>query len=317
MSRTILRAITLACLVVVGGQPAHAGKGPKAPSAQERSAAFVADGDEAFERGDYEEAITKYRAAYYGLTPEQRTSYVGSIPVRNAMRAYALLLAERQDRRVLEQQLGFLTEFLESVRGTDGGVTRVGEQVVAQLEQTRAEAEQKLAALAQVVAPPPDPDDEGGGGDEGVPQETSGERSELDDEPEFSVGPEEEDDPLTRPAPLRPLGLGLAIGGGVTAGIGVGVMTGWWTVRRQARAEADATWPEGSPTYQDYLRAQWYRARRFLIAGTVLTGVGVAAAAAGTVILLVQRNRAADDVALGLAPALGPEGTGIQLAGRF
>jgi hypothetical protein len=278
-----------------------------APSAstQERSEAFVVDGDRALARGDYAEAVAKYRAAYYGLTAEQRTSYIGSIPVRNAMQAYELLLAERQDRRVLEQQLGFLAEFLESVRDRGDGVAQVGSDVIDALEETRVRAEKKLAALSQVVAPPRDPED---------PAIAAGEPA-----PKVEPEPSPSHEPIDAGPPSRPdrLGLGLAIGGGVATGLGLGVMAGWWTVRRQAEAKADAEFgpDSGSPGRAEYLREQWYLARRYLVAGGVITGLGLATAAAGVVVILVRRGRGGG-LAM-LVPEVGPTGAGLRLAGRF
>lgn len=95
-------------------------------------------------------------------------------------------------------------------------------------------------------------------------------------------------------------------------------MVGWWTVRNQAVAEANSQWGSdpNSPARSEYLRAQWYRARRYLIAGSVLVSVGVATAATGTVFILIHR-RGMRDRALSLSPTLSPEGAGVQLLGRF
>lgn len=313
MARPLLPFVLLATVVVMAPAHAAARAAAKPPSAEERSLAFVADGDAAYERGDYEEAITKYRAAYYGLGPEQRASYIGSLPVRNAMRAYALLLAERQDRTVLERQLAFLAEFLESVAAQADGAQRVGPEALTELEAVRDDVQHKLAMLSQAVAPPPDT--QAGPTTTGDP---------LDPPPHDPPphDPPPHDAPLTdslhAPPPRDWLGLGLLIGGGATAGIGLGVTSGWWTVRRQAEREADRVYGSGpSPVRTQYLTDEWHHARRYLIAGSVLATLGLATAGAGVVHILVRRARSRDDVALGLGPALGPTTAGLRLHGRF
>lgn len=325
MRRASPWTVILASAIAAASSPVHTAWGAArgaawAPrvAAEDRSQAFVTDGDAAFERGDYEEAIAKYRAAYYGLDPAQRTSYLGSLPVRNAMRAYTLLIAERQDRVVLERQLAFLAEFLESVAAQDGGAEQVGAEVMAELEAVRADVQLKLARLSQVVAPPPGAVTAPTPNPADAPSQGAPPTTEAAAEPEPGASPVAIDS-LAPPPGRDPLGLGLAIGGGVTAGIGAGVMVGWWTVRRQAEAEADRVFgPDPSPARDEYLREEWYHARRYLIAGSTIVGLGLATAATGAVLLVVRRSRGSRaGMALRLLPAVGPQGAALRLSGRF
>lgn len=293
--------------------------------APERSQAFVIEGDEALEQGDYEEAINKYRAAYYGLSASQRISYLGSLPVRNAMRAYDLLRAGAPDQATLQQQLGFLTEFLAGVEARDDGVERVGADVVAELQRIREDLERELAAR---------PEESGAGRPGGQPEppeppRESARMDELDDaltvveEPadeesaamEASAGDPAEDGDRTRTRDW--LGIGLAIGGGAIMGVGTGVMVGRWTIRRQALTKADQTdWP--SAAYRTaYLDGQDLRAQRFLIAGIVVLGVGTATLTAGVVHILMWRRARPETATLRVYPQLGTKTLGFGLSGRF
>lgn len=280
---------------------------PRCPPVQ-RSQAYVAEGDGALDRGDYQEAINKYRAAYYGLPPSERVSYVGSLSVRNAMQAFGLLFESKQDPVVLRRQLGFLNEFLDQVAAQEGGVEKVGATVIETLEGVREQVEQKLASLTKDDAPQPEP-----------PPPAKAEDAE--DQPPPPVQPPAPD-PARREPERAPnwLGIGLTAGGGVLTAVGAGVLVGWWTVRQQAANYVELTpeYGEGTDARADYLAQQQQDAQAFRIAGSVLVSVGAATLTGGVVYLLLRRQRARRSTeTLTLRPHLGPRSAGVAVGRRF
>jgi hypothetical protein len=306
-------AVGLALVVAAPAWPAFAAPGKRKPdSGLERSQAFVEEGDAALERGDYEDAIAKYSAAYYGLDTDDRVSYIGSIPVRQAMRAYDLLVAQEQDRAVLDRQLGLVTEFLENVKARPDGEERVTKEVVADLQAVRDAVEKKIAALSEASAPhstdvpavpEPTPDPK--------PKAVTTPRP-LTTEP----GPNGRSDGLPFREPPSRVGIALAASGGVVLGTGAGVMAGWWTVRNQAVEYADDEpgYEEGTPERDAYLAREEDRARKYLISGAVVVGIGAAVATTGVVLIALHRRKAKQ---LAVAPQLDARHAGLVITGRF
>lgn len=283
---------------------------PRCPPIQ-RSQAYVVEGDEALDSGDYEEAINKYRAAYYGLPPNQRVSYVGSLSVRNAMQAFSLQFDKEQDPAVLEQQLGFVNEFLMSVQAQAGGKERVGAEIVETLEEARDKAEQTLASLTEQDEPA-EPACEPG-------TDAAEDTRAQQDEGTASAGSADDATAGPRRSPNW-LGIGLTAGGGILTGVGAGVLVGWWTVRQQASNYVDLTpgYEEGTDARNSYLDAQRKDAQSFRIAGAVLVSVGLASVTGGVVYLLLgrQQGRRGSET-LTMRPSVLPRGAGLLMERRF
>lgn len=284
---------------------------PRCPPIQ-RSQAYLVEGDEARDRGDYEEAINKYRAAYYGLPPNQRVSYVGSLSVRNAMEVFGSQFDKEQDPAVLEQQLGLVNEFLVSVEAQDGGRERVGAEIVEILEEARDKAEQTLASLTEP--------------DEPAEPATSPDMDAVDDAQQANQAEDNtsgsEADVVTAGPRRSPnwLGIGLTAGGGLLTGVGAGVLVGWWTVRQQASNYVDLRpgYEEGTEDRENYLDDQRKNAQSFRIAGAVLVSVGLASVTGGVVYLLLgrQQDRRGSET-LTMRPSVLPRGAGLLVERRF
>jgi hypothetical protein len=285
-----------------------------APStARQQSERLLAEGDAALAKERWDEAISKYRASYYGLPTEDHASYLGSLPVRKAMRAYAERVAQEQDpgkrRSLLERQRVLLEEFLDAVAAKPGATDEVGPDVIAELEETRRSIDAELAPPEVGPEPtePTTPTDPFPGGDDD-PDDPGGTKTITDD-----------------PEPPRRdwLGLGLVIGGSTLLAAGIGVSVGRWTIRSGAQAEYDADpncapGSEGHLTCLDYLETEQARAKKFLIAGSVVAGVGLATAITGVVHIVIHRKRNSPRAtALRVAPVLSPTAAGLSLGGRF
>ncbi len=296
------------------------GRSKRKVSGLDESYAFVAEGDAALERGDYAEAIAKYSAAYYVLTPDERASYAGSIPVRNAMRAYDRQVAQQLGRTLLDRQLGFITEYLETVALHPDVPNPPSAEILAELEDKRSKIEKTITELSGVVAPSPEPseDDEQEEGEDGAGTPTTTEDPVLPVEGPVQVTSPDPGLPtnaIDRPRPRLPIAL--LTGGGVTAGVGLGVLVGWWTVRSQAPGLADLEpgYEEGTPERAAYLQREDDRARRYLISGSVILGVGAVTAVAGTALMIQRRRRT--HRASSVSPSLGPHFAGASIRGTF
>ncbi|MEM6992650.1 MAG: hypothetical protein AAF721_19205, partial [Myxococcota bacterium] len=74
----------------------------------------------------------------------------------------------------------------------------------------------------------------------------------------------------------------------------------------------------GTDARASYLEDEDARARRFLIAGSVIGAVGLATAIGGTIRLVLHRGKHnSRATALRLTPAFGPRQAGISVARRF
>ena len=128
-----------------------------APTERERSQLLLAEGDTAYDDGRLDQAISKYRASYYGLSVEDQASYLGSLPVRKAMRAYEQRIAAEPDpatqRSLLQRQRVMLVEFLDAVASKQGAADEVGEDVIAELEDKRRAIEGALAGPKTSLRP--------------------------------------------------------------------------------------------------------------------------------------------------------------------
>ena len=285
-----------------------------APTERERSQLLLAEGDTAYDDGRLDQAISKYRASYYGLSVEDQASYLGSLPVRKAMRAYEQRIAAEPDpatqRSLLQRQRVMLVEFLDAVASKQGAADEVGEDVIAELEDKRRAIEGALAG------PKTDfPDDPG-------PRPPANDGAETN--PIEPAEPIPADDPRPpRAPPSRDwLGLGLVIGGGTTILVGAGVTIGYFTIQSGAEALVNAgggDYAPGTQRREDYLAGEQARARPFLIAGSVVAGVGLAVAVSGTVRLVLHRRRSTMDTAAAsaLTPILTPSTAGLAFHRRF
>lgn len=299
----------MSAVLLSSASPAEAAP-TKAPSGLERSQGFVTEGDEAMEREDYREAIAKYNAAYYGLDTSERVSYMGSLPVRKAMRAYERLAAQEPRehvKAVLEAQLALVTNFLTSVRSLPSSAELVDAEVLTELEAVRVRVEEEINALSPEM-PPPETNGTETDGTETDETETDGIQTPVDTPPSNPASPRQ-----------RKLGIGLAVGGaaGVVAG-GV-AMVGWWTVPPQAERYANTTpgYEEGTDARASYLEREDGRKLQYLVSGAVIAGIGAAIATTGVVLVVKHRRRPSDRAAWQVAPALGPSRAGLMVAGRF
>ncbi len=273
-------------------------RAPDASSAREQSQRHLSAGDAALADNRIDDAVTSYRAAYDALDADDRSGYPGSIPLRKAMRAYDRLTEAESDptrrRELLEAQRALLDTFLGGVAKTPGAEQDLGEDLVAELEQTRAALDD---ALQSSLEPEPEPETSAVAPDERQPVE---------------VGPVDAGPVDTR------LPLGLVIGGSVLFASGVGVSVGYFTIRRGARSLVDASpdFAVGTPERAAYLQQEDGRARKFLIAGSVVAAAGLATAIGGT-ILWVARRRTPPATSLRWSPILSPAYAGASLGRRF
>lgn len=279
-----------------------------APTARERSQLLLAEGEAAYAKEHLEEAISKYRASYYGLSPDDQASYLGSLPVRKAMRSYDQLIASEQDpvrrRALLQSQRLLLGEFLDAVANKEGAAEEVGEDVIAELEEKRRSLDEVLDGVPKPSDPEPSPSPP-------LKPEVSPRNPEPPTKPPITDQP---------PSPKRKrdwLGLGLVIGGGTTLLAGGGVSIGYVSIRNGANATVrDAM---GDPDDDKaYLDREYARAKKYLIAGSVIGGVGLAVVVGGAVRLALHRRRTSkDDTTLRLAPVLTPTTAGLTVHRRF
>lgn len=318
--RRTIPSLVLAALVALS--PTAAPAGTLAPaSPRERSQLLLVEGDAAAERGELDEAISKYRSAYYGLSTSDQTSYLGSLPIRKAMQAYERSVARERDpkarRRLLERQRGFLDEFLDGVAARPGAADEIGTDVMAELQVIRRGIDVMLEPGKQDVLDPFATDDEPAGErDRGNATSPPGTRSKVE--------PTQARDPAVD-EPVEPardwLGLGLTIGGSTLLATGSGLCVGSWTIRKGARDLVDgggSGYAEGTEARASYLAGEDERARKFLIAGAVVAGVGLATAVAGAAHLVLHRRHHVDRAAaLHVAPWLTSTATGVVLQRRF
>ncbi|MEX1364475.1 MAG: hypothetical protein AB1Z98_15220 [Nannocystaceae bacterium] len=276
---------------------------------------MVVEGDAAYANGQLEVAISKYRASYYGLSPEDQASYLGSLPVRKAMRAYEQLIASEPDperQRALRLRLRLLVvEFLDAIAGKEGVAEEVGEDVITELEEKRSSIDEALAEPMAEDSDAPNP-----------PASLVDEPT-VDEVPEERGSGDEQDQQhlpsLPAPGPkLDWLGIGLVLGGSTALMAGGGVSIGYFNIRADADAQVAASDDPDSDDAQGYLQRQYAKARKFLIAGSVVGGVGIAVVVGGVVRLALHRRHARRDAtASTLAPLLTPTAAGLTLQRRF
>lgn len=304
-------SLVLGTVLAVSSVPAHA----LAPSARQRSEQLLKEGEVAAAAQRWDEAISKYRASYYGLPPEDQATYVGSLTVRKAMRAYEERIAAEQDPAVRkaqrERQRVMLDEFLAAAAAKAGATEEIGEDVIAELEETRRSID---AALAE-----PKPEKPDSAQDPSPDEPPPGPKAPT---PTTST-PTSADRPEPAPKPERDwLGLGLVIGGSITLAAGLGVGAGRWVLRADALQVVDAGGPDfapGTDARDDYLEEEYARADKFLIAGAVVAGLGLATAVGGIMYIGLSRRKsnAGRSTALRLTPALSPTTAGLVLHRRF
>lgn len=302
-------ALSLALGALLALPPAWA-SATLAPNTRQQSERLLAEGDAAASAKRWDEAISKYRASYYGFSADDQASYLGSLPVRKAMQAYAERVTQEQDpakrRALLQRQRVLLEEFLDAVAAKPGATDEVGDDVIAELEQTRRSIDAELDP--KVAEPSPT-----------EPTDPSTRIEPADPGPDpVDPGPATADD--TKPR-RDWLGVGLTIGGSTLIAAGLGVTVGWWTVRNTAQENVDsggAEFAEGTDARETYLATEEARAKKFLIAGSVVAGVGLATAIGGVVHIVLHRRRdASRATALRLSPILSPTTAGLVLQRRF
>lgn len=308
--------------VLVALSPITAPAGTLAPaSSRERSQVLLVEGDAAAERGELDEAISKYRSAYYGLSTSDQASYVGSLPIRKAMQAYERGVARERDpkvrRALLERQRVFLDEFLDGVAARPGAADEIGKDVMDELQVIRRGIDVMLEPRKHDVLDPFATDDVADDQhDRGNAASPSGTRSNV--EP-TQARDHAVDEPVASARDW--LGLGLTIGGGTLLATGSGLCVGSWTIRKGARDLVDGGGPgyaEGTEARASYLAGEDERARKLLIGGAVVAGVGLATAIAGVAHLVVHRRRHVDRAAaLHVAPLLTSTASGVVLQRRF
>lgn len=285
--------------------PAHASASSFAPSARERSQEQLTEGDADADKGDWNAAISKYRAAYYSLPPDDQASYFGSMPVRKAMRAYEQRISQEQDpnkrRALLERQRVFLEEFLDAVAVKQSAAEEVGEDIIAELQQTRGSID---AALEKPKPAEPVRTDD----------TTTSERAPTTIDDDFG-----DIDPGTStdsPQPRDRLGLGLTIGGSALVATGLGLLGVYVFTVSEARSNL-----RDDPSFPDpdgYLAGEKATFRPYLIVGSVVAAAGLGMAIGGIVHLVLHRRRAKSrDTAFQLSPILSPTTTGLVLHRRF
>lgn len=318
--RRAIPLLVLAALVALAPTAARAAAlAPAGP--RERSQVLLVEGDAAAERGQLDEAISKYRSAYYGLSTSDQASYVGSLPIRKAMQAYEQAVASERDpkarRTLLGRQRALLDEFLDGVAARPGAADEIGEDVMAELQVVRRGIEVMLGAQMSDVVDPFTEDDASASPRDRPPAASPPSTP-------SKAEPTRPSDPA-KDGPTKPerdwLGLGLAIGGGTLVATGVGVCVGAWTISHGARELVDTGGPgyaEGTEARASYLASEDARARKFLISGSVVASVGLAAAVAGVAHLVVHRRRHVDRAAaVHVAPLLTSTATGVVLQRRF
>jgi hypothetical protein len=279
-------------------------------SPRELSEALLTKGDAAADRGDFDAAISYYRASYYGLSEIDRASYLGSIPVRKAMAAFEQGVARQRDpakrRQLLQSQRDLLARFLVAVRARAGAADEVGKDVIAELERMQRSIDEALAAEDYDIVDPFSRNAPKGGARVSFPVE---------------VPPKTGQAPIPTKLHRDWIGLGLTIGGSTLLATGLGVSSGWWTVRSDAQANVDGggeAYAEGTQARADYLARADAIARNYLVAGSILGGIGLATAVGGVVRLVVHRRRSsAQRTALHVVPLSSPTTGGLVLHGRF
>lgn len=283
-------------------------------SERDQSQRLLAEGDVLQSKGEWSQALSKYRASYDVLRPEDQAAYFGSLPMRQAMLAYGRLIANEQDpakrRSLLERQRVLLDEFLDAVAAKPGAAEDVGEEELAALQQTRREIQHALEG----EQPPPDVPPQ-----VPVPEDDPRPTAELTSTSTPTTA--DRPSPSVSPTPRRDwLGLGLVIGGSTTLAAGLGLGVGYFSIRSGAQALVDAGGEEyapGTPAREDYLDREYGRAQKFLIAGSVVAGVGLGIAIGGIVRLVVHRRKASSDIAMRVSPILTPTTAGLALHHRF
>ena len=194
------------------------------------------------------------------------------------------------------------------MRARDGAAEEIGRDVIGELEDIQRTIDEALEA----EEPPPPTRGTAIADPFPKPRREHG----------TIVDPFSADSPPPHPSKPRrdPLGLGLAIGGGAVLVTGLGVSVGWWTVRSGARAKVDGggeAYAEGTQARADYLAQADAYARKYLVAGSVVAGIGLATTVAGVAHLVVHRRRATRDTALHVTPFSSPSVGGLVLHGRF
>jgi hypothetical protein len=291
-------------------------------SHRERSQAFLDEGDTAAEHGDLDEAVSHYRAAYYGLSRAERASYLGSMPIRKAIVAFERRIAQERDpalrRQLLEEQRLLLAEFLLEVRARDGAAEEIGKDVIAELEGIQRAIDEALEAEEPLPSTEPEPPS---GTTEPDRPSSPGPEPQLERSTIVDFPPVEPPSPGPSKPRRDPLGLGLTIGGGAVLATGLAVGVGWWVVRSGARANVDGggePFAEGTQARADYLAQADEHARKYLVAGSVVAGLGLATTLAGVAHLVVHRRRSTTrDTALHVAPFSSLAATGLVFHGRF
>jgi hypothetical protein len=284
-----------------------------APSPR-RSEQLLVDAEDAFDRGDFQNATKKYRDAYYSLSTEERASYLGSMIVRGAVEAYERQLEQEQDpkkrRRLLRGQQELIEEFLDAVSTREGAAEEVGQEelarlrgigeaIDAELEGEQARPEEQSTRGAEVVVDP------------GTEAREPGVANAVPD-------PEPGRTPIGSGGRRKWVGLGMVIGGSAALGTGLGVILGGvgiWTHADQEEAKYGSMVDPG--TVSAFLAQERAKATNYFIAGGAVAGIGLVTAIGGAVYLAVRSHRDERTSTVRVGPWLGPGTGGTVLSGRF
>jgi hypothetical protein len=272
----------------------------EAPDPLERSQALLSAGDAALERGDSDAAIHEYERSYDELPEAHKASYLGSLTIRNTMQAYDRRISEEHDasvrRELLLRQRTLLDAYIVAVKTREGAVDEIGVDIMAELEESLRRIDDAISTLERARS------------DGALPSEsrvTGAPAEAVPDEPAIDapLGPVSPATTSVEPPRARDwLGTSVVVAGSALFGAGVGVSIGYFTIRSTALALADAggeDYAPGTDARAQYLAQEYDRAHRFLVAGSVVASIGLAAVVGGIVRLVVHRRRSSSRVPAG------------------
>lgn len=304
----------MAFAIVVLGDPAHAAARPGRANvvaahnlhqwAPEQDAnALLQAADEALARGDHAAAAAGFGASYRALSVEQQRGPLGGRTIALAYDAYREAWHRGRDAEPLRAAQTLLAEHLVALEPANRpAAVQEARHRLEWIEHLLELEEASARAATPVVCPEP------------PPREAPVCPAPAPAGP-VEGGPAKSDEPPHR---IDPLGVALVASGTVTLAGGVGLLVGGSRVLPTAREQVEAAGRDpNDPVPQDaaYLQVHEERGRNLMIAGGVVTGLGVAVVTWGIARLVRRRagtSRGSERaVAVGLAPR------GILLRARF
>ena len=268
--------------------------------------AKLAQAEEAEGAGDLVRAGALYDEAYAAMPEAERGGETGSDVVRARVRVgRESFLANPDDPAPLEASSALLTQHIADVSRLDPSrdraeLEKLQSSTAALLERFKDQAEEAVEEEEPAEAEPEDP----------RPEPT----------PERNPEPMVDDAPPTKDR--RPLGIGLAVGGGVVLVGGIvllavgGNLFSATTDTYNGSKDlypADCTVPGNVCEFAQWRDSEYDRGRIFLGVGAAAAAVGLGLTVAGVVILV--KSRGARSTALGPMPLRA--GGGLSLRGAF